>query len=357
MKTKLKIKSMSVLLALALTMTAFIANTITASAAEKAETKIVLGDVNNDDIINMDDVTDIQRYVAGLIDFTDNQLKAANVYDKDDTITINDVTELQRYLAGYKDVNENIGKTWHEGETEKVWVFDSKPQLRYILTNPNVCNTCDTPFIHNDGSLWTSDEETTHKSMHSVNGEPTSWRTQYDWYYVDENGKYHDLDDDGKVPHRVAGSECPPEVNIFDRDFNPAQWFFDIDSYNNTHSDKLYFANEMWAYCNNCNSDGSTIFDEWGGTGNFKDGQLKLTDSSEYIITPEEVADIDGYNAKFDELSNELDAHKEYHKFIGDLPDYYNDEVESYIANISKIYNVASLSGHYETQTTGGYWQ
>lgn len=46
MKTKLKIKSMSVLLALILTMTAFIANTVTVSAAE--ETKIVLGDVNND---------------------------------------------------------------------------------------------------------------------------------------------------------------------------------------------------------------------------------------------------------------------------------------------------------------------
>lgn len=351
MKTKFKIKSMSVLLALALTMTAFIANTITVSAAE--ETKIVLGDVNNDDIINMDDVTDIQRYVAGLIDFTDNQLKAANVYDKDDAITINDVTELQRYLAGYKDVNENIGKTWYEGETKEVWVFDSEPQLRYILIRPNVCNQCDTPFIHDDGTHLSSDEHEAH--LQSTGH--TTWRTQEDWYYIDENGKYHDLNDDGKVPHRVAGAECPPEMNVFDKDFNPEQWFFDIDTYNNTHSDKLYFANEMWAYCNNCNSDGSTIFDEWGGTGNIKDGRLELTDHNEYIITPEEVADIDGYNAKFDELSNELNAHKEYHKFIGDLPDYYNDEADVYIANVSKIYNINSLSGHYETQTTDGYWQ
>lgn len=351
MKTKFKIKSMSVLLALTLTTTAFIANTVTASAAEKTETKIVLGDVNNDGIINMDDVTDIQRYVAGIIDFTDNQLKAANVYDKDDAITINDVTELQRYLAGYEDVNENIGKTWHEGETEKVWVFDSKPQLRYILIRPNVCNQCDTPFIHDDGTSWTSAELDEH--LHSTGH--TTWRTQEDWYYVDKNGKYHDLDNDGKVPHRVAGSECPPEINIFDKDFNPSQWFFDIDTYNNTHSDKLYFANEMWAYCEYCNTDGTSIFDENGSAENYKDVPLKLTDSSEYIITPEKVADLDGYNTKFDELSATLDTHKAKHIERGDLPDYLNGEVEAFVANVSKIYRVDSLSGHFETNESGWY--
>lgn len=113
----------------------------------------------------------------------------------------------------------------------------------------------------------------------------------------------------------------------------------------------------MWAWCGCCNSDGSTIFDEWGGTGNFKDGQLELTNHNEYIITPEEVANLDVYNTEFSELSDVLDAHKEYHKTIGDLPDYYNGEVESYIANVSKIYNIDSLSGHYETQTTDGYWK
>ncbi len=354
MKTKFKIKSMSVLLALALTMTAFIANTVTASAAE--ETKIVLGDVNNDGKISILDVTDIQKYIAGLTDFTDNQVKAANAFE-DDRIDINDVTELQRYIAGYKDVNKNIGKTWHEGETEKVWVFDSEPQLRYILIRPDVCNTCDKPFMHNDGTPWTTDERASHGMMHMNAGESAHWRTQYDWYYIDDNGKYHDLNDDGKVPHRVAGSTDTSEENIFDKDFNPEQWFFDIDTYNNSHSDKRYFANEMWASCNNCNSDGSSIFDEWGGTGNLKDGLLRFTDSSEYIITPEEVADIDGYNAKFDELSDALDTHKEYHKLIGDLPDYLNNEADVYITNVSKIYNVASLSGHYETQTTDGYWK
>lgn len=342
MKTKLKIKSMSVLLALTLTTTAFIANTVTVSAAE--ETKIVLGDVNNDGIINMDDVTDIQRYVAGLIDFTDNQLKAANVYDKNDAITINDVTELQRYLAGYKDVNENIGKTWHEGETEKVWVFDSEPQLRYILIPVNVCNTCDTPFINSDGTLYP------HSKHYTATGH-SGYRNQYDWYYVDKNGNYHDLDDDGKV----LGTSDTSEVNIFDKNFDPSQWFFDIEDYNNTHSDKFYFANEMWAYCNNCNSDGSTIFDEWGGTGNLKDGRLELTNHSEYIITPEEVADLNGYNTKFDELSNTLDAHKAKHIERGDLPDYLNGEVEAFVANVSKIYRVDSLSGHFETNESGWY--
>lgn len=174
---------------------------------------------------------------------------------------------------------------------------------------------------------------------------------------MDNNGNYHDLDNNGKVPHRVAGEEYTPEVNAFDANFNPSQWFFDIDDYNTTHSDKLYFANEMWAYCNNCNSDGSPIFDKWGGTGNFKDGQLELTNHSEYIITPEEVADLYGYNTAFSELSDVLDAHTEYHKTINDLPDYLGGEIEAYIANVSKIYNIDSLSGHYETQTTDGYWK
>lgn len=354
MKTKFKIKSMSVLLALALTMTAFIANTVTASAAE--ETKIVLGDVNNDGKISILDVTDIQKYIAGLTDFTDSQVKAANTFE-DDRIDINDVTELQRYIAGYEDVNKNIGKTWHEGETKTVWVFDFEPQLRYIILSPNVCNQCDTPFIHEDGTFWTKDEEVSHKMMHINAGEPSNQRMQDDWYYVDNNGKYHDLDDDGKVPHKVAGSEYTPEVNAFDANFNPSQWFFDIDDYNTTHSDKLYFANEMWAYCNYCNSDGSSIFDENGNMTNLKDGQLELTNHSEYIITPEEVADLYGYNTAFSELSDVLDAHTEYHKTINDLPDYLGGEIEAYIANVSKIYNIDSLSGHYETQTTDGYWK
>lgn len=350
MKTKLKIKSMSVLLALILTMTAFIANTVTVQAAE--ETKIVLGDVNNDGKISILDVTDIQKYIAGLTDFTDSQVKAANTFE-DDRIDINDVTELQRYIAGYEEVNKNIGKTWHEGETKTVWVFDSEPQLRYALIKVNVCNVCDTPFIHDDGTRWTDTEEADHHHSTGHNG----WRSQDDWYYVDENGKYHDLDDDGKVPHRVAGSAYTPEQNVFDKDFDPSQWFFDIEDYNNTHSDKFYFANEMWAYCNYCNTDGTSIFNENGSAENYKDTPLKLTDSSEYIITPEEVADLYGYNTAFSELSDVLDAHTEYHKTINDLPDYLGGEIEAYIANVSKIYNIDSLSGHYETQTTDGYWK
>lgn len=301
--------------------------------------------MNNDGKISILDVTDIQKYIAGLTDFTDNQVKAANAFE-DNRIDINDVTELQRYIAGYEDVNKNIGKTWHEGETKTVWVFDSEPQLRYILIPVNVCNTCDTPFIRDDGTSYP------HSTHYTATGH-SGYRNQYDWYYVDENGNYHDLDDDGKV----LGSSDTSEVNIFDKDFDPSQWFFDIDDYNTTHSDKLYLANEMWAWCGCCNSDGSTVFDEWGGTGNLKDGQLELTDHSEYIITPEEVADLDGYNTKFDELSDALDAHKEYHKLISDLPDYLNDEADVYIANVSKIYNIDSLSGHYETQTTDGYWK
>lgn len=345
MKTKFKTRSMSVLLALALTMTAFIANTVTVSATEETETKIVLGDVNNDGKIDINDVTDAQRYVAGCITFTNNQVKAANTFE-DDRIDINDVTELQRYVAGYEDVNKNINKTWHEGETKKVWVFDSEPQLRYILINTNVCNVCDMPWIHNDGTPWTTDES----AAHYFNTGHSGYRNQYDWYYVDENGNYHDLDDDGKV----LGSSDTSEINIFDKNFDPSQWFFDIEDYNNTHSDKFYFANEMWAYCEYCNTDGTSIFDENGSAENYKDVPLKLTDSSEYIITPEEVADIDGYNAKFDELEQTVEKHKSKHVERGDVPTRYG-EAEVYIANVSKIYNIDSLSGHFETNESGWY--
>lgn len=110
----------------------------------------------------------------------------------------------------------------------------------------------------------------------------------------------------------------------------------------------------MWAYCNYCNSDGSSIFDEWGGTGNLKDGQLKLTNSIEYIITPEEVADLDGYNAYYGELEQVLEKHKAKHIERGDIPTHIG-EADVYIANVSKIYNVDSLSGHFETKESSWY--
>ena len=58
-----------------------------------------LGDVNGDGKISIDDVTDIQKYIANTIDFTEEQMALADV-DKNGTVSIDDVTLIQKHLAG-----------------------------------------------------------------------------------------------------------------------------------------------------------------------------------------------------------------------------------------------------------------
>ncbi len=61
--------------------------------------KPTLGDVNGDRTLNIDDVTDIQKYLANMIDFTKEQVALADV-NKDGDVTIDDVTLIQKHLAG-----------------------------------------------------------------------------------------------------------------------------------------------------------------------------------------------------------------------------------------------------------------
>ena len=73
-------------------------------ANENGFTFIVLdslqaGDVNGDGNISIDDVTDIQKYLATIVDFTNEQVSLADV-DKDGKVSIDDVTLIQKYLAG-----------------------------------------------------------------------------------------------------------------------------------------------------------------------------------------------------------------------------------------------------------------
>ncbi len=58
-----------------------------------------LGDVNGDGKINIDDVTDIQKYIANMIDFTEEQVTLADV-DKNGKVSIDDATLIQKHLAG-----------------------------------------------------------------------------------------------------------------------------------------------------------------------------------------------------------------------------------------------------------------
>ena len=61
--------------------------------------EIILGDVNGDGKIDIDDVTLIQKYIANMQSFTEEQQKTADVTN-DGKINIDDVTFIQKQIAG-----------------------------------------------------------------------------------------------------------------------------------------------------------------------------------------------------------------------------------------------------------------
>ena len=58
-----------------------------------------LGDVNFDGSVNVADATEIQKYLASLVTFTDKQISLADI-DGDGKISIQDATRIQRISAG-----------------------------------------------------------------------------------------------------------------------------------------------------------------------------------------------------------------------------------------------------------------
>lgn len=62
----------------------------------------LMGDVNTDGKISVNDVTEAQQGIAGLIELTDYQNKLADC-DSDGILNVNDVTKLQTYIAGIID--------------------------------------------------------------------------------------------------------------------------------------------------------------------------------------------------------------------------------------------------------------
>lgn len=59
---------------------------------------LLIGDTNGDGIISIGDVTEIQKYLAELVPFTDKQLALADT-NGDGSVAIDDATHLQKYLA------------------------------------------------------------------------------------------------------------------------------------------------------------------------------------------------------------------------------------------------------------------
>lgn len=72
----------------------------------------ILGDVNNDGVVSIIDATQIQGYLADLVDTDDIDVLLADV-DGDDDITILDATAIQLYLAQIIDKfpGENVSPT------------------------------------------------------------------------------------------------------------------------------------------------------------------------------------------------------------------------------------------------------
>ncbi len=58
----------------------------------------LVGDVNNDGVINQKDVTAIQKYVSDLVVLTSEDLIVADT-DGNGNVTANDATVIQKYLA------------------------------------------------------------------------------------------------------------------------------------------------------------------------------------------------------------------------------------------------------------------
>ena len=63
-----------------------------------AEPQPVLGDVDLDGKVTIDDATLLMRYLVEMEDLTDEQLKLADV-NRDGKVNIMDVTDIQRFLA------------------------------------------------------------------------------------------------------------------------------------------------------------------------------------------------------------------------------------------------------------------
>ncbi|MCI6616858.1 dockerin type I domain-containing protein [Ruminococcus sp.] len=60
--------------------------------------KAIIGDVNNDGIVSIADATTLQKYLANIIDFDNEQLAVADT-NSDGNVSIADATQIQKYLA------------------------------------------------------------------------------------------------------------------------------------------------------------------------------------------------------------------------------------------------------------------
>ena len=61
---------------------------------------LIAGDINLDNKVDINDVTLLQNFITGNVEFNDFQYKNSAVTHYSETISVNNVTEIQRYLSG-----------------------------------------------------------------------------------------------------------------------------------------------------------------------------------------------------------------------------------------------------------------
>lgn len=71
----------------------------TADPTEPTKPVQIIGDVNSDNSVTVQDATTLQKYLAGLDSFSDEQLALADT-NGDGSITVLDATAIQKYIAG-----------------------------------------------------------------------------------------------------------------------------------------------------------------------------------------------------------------------------------------------------------------
>ena len=107
-------KSKSILAAAIAALTA-----IPAVSAVSAAEQQILGDVNGNSEVEIQDVTVIQKSLVGLVTLTESQINAADV-NADGTVDINDATLIQKYLA-HLSVSYAIGQAIETAVNEDAW--------------------------------------------------------------------------------------------------------------------------------------------------------------------------------------------------------------------------------------------
>ena len=100
-------KIVAVLMVLAMAVSVF---SICAFAADTTETNVVLlGDVNLDGRVTIQDATALQKALAKISTLDEVQEAAADA-DENDSVNIKDATAIQKWIAKYADANQNIGQ-------------------------------------------------------------------------------------------------------------------------------------------------------------------------------------------------------------------------------------------------------